>query len=102
VVDVFPDELTLQGPQPGYWNVATRGLLKGTHRNGHWRPEPIPVNEEVTYDIDMEPVSYLFKAGHRVAIQVESADAAHSLPNTNPAVNTVFHTSELVLPIIPR
>jgi hypothetical protein len=103
LIDVFPDGApSATGPQPGYWNLADLGQLKGTHRNSDWTPEPIPPGVPVTYRIEMQPTSYLFRAGHRIGLQIESAEAARSMPNPNPAVNTVFHSSSIVLPVVPR
>jgi hypothetical protein len=103
VIDVFPDGApSATGPQPGYWNLAVHGQLKGTHRNGYVRSEPIPPGEQITYHIELQPTSYLFRAGHRIGAQIESADASRSLPNPNPAVVTVFHSSTLTLPVVPR
>ncbi|MGH7860315.1 MAG: CocE/NonD family hydrolase [Candidatus Binatia bacterium] len=108
IIDVFPDD----GPvdpasrQPGYWNLVTTGWLKGTHRNGHVTPEPIPVGEVVAYEIEIFPTSYLFRAGHRIGVQIASGDAARTWPNPVPAENSVHHSpahpSRVTLPILPR
>lgn len=108
LIDVFPDGTTVSAdePQPGYWNLVTTGWLKGTHRSGHVTPEPIPVGQVVGYNVELRPTSYLFKAGHRIGIQIASADASRTVPNDNPATNTIWHTvtypSHVTLPIIPR
>lgn len=107
LVDVFPDGSTFtpEAPQPGYWNLVTSGRLKGTHRNGHVVEEPIPVGQVVRYDVEFLPTSYLFRVGHRIAIQIASADASRTWPNPNPAMNTVSRStsypSHITLPFIP-
>ncbi len=101
LIDVYPPD-TSEGPQPGYWNIVTTGWLKGTHRSSDVRPEPIPPNVEVGYSIKVWPTSYLFQPGHRIGLMIGSADAARRLPNPNPAVNTVFHSSTITLPVVPR
>lgn len=102
LIDVFPDSLQTQGPQPGYWNLVTTGWLKGTHRNGHRVAEPIPAGDTITYQIRMVPTSYLFRAGHRIAIQISSADASRSAPNPHPAANTVYHSTSVFVPVVQR
>lgn len=102
LLDVYPDAPGLQGPQPGYWNLVTTGWLKGTHRHGHRVEEPIPVGNVVRYEIRTVPTSYLFRAGHRIGIQIASADASRSAINPNPAVNTVYHTTSFFIPVVPR
>jgi putative CocE/NonD family hydrolase len=107
LLDVFPEGDADPGrPQPGFWYRVTTGWLKGTHRNGHLSPEPIPVGEVVGYDIEIFATSYLFRAGHRIGVQVGSADASRSWPNPIPAMNTIYRSpqypSHITLPIIPR
>jgi hypothetical protein len=101
LIDVFPDTVGTSGPQPGYRNLVTIGRLKGTHRNGHVKVERIPQGETIKYNIEVMPTSYLFRAGHRLEIQIASADASASLPNPNPAVNTIFHSSSITVPFAP-
>lgn len=102
LIDVFPDGVGADGPQPGYWNLVTTGWLKGTHRDGHVREEPIPQGVTLTYDVRTLPTSYLFRAGHRIAIQIASSDASRSAVNPTPAINTVFHTTTLSIPVVLR
>ncbi|WP_166350802.1 CocE/NonD family hydrolase [Phytoactinopolyspora limicola] len=91
IIDVFPDDSTI--PQPGYWNLVTTGWLKGTHRDGHHSPVAIPRDEVVEYQIPLFPTSYTFKKGHRIGIQIASADP-RNVPNPNLAVNTIHHGEE--------
>jgi uncharacterized protein len=86
LIDVHPDDSTV--PQPGYWNLVDTGWLKGTHRDGHEQPTAIPVGRPVEYEVDLWPTSYQFKAGHRIGIQIASADP-RALPNLTLSVNTV-------------
>lgn len=100
LIDVYPDDSTV--PQPGYWNLVDTGWLKGTHRDGHQQPTAIPVGRPVQYHVDLWPTSYQFKKGHRIGIQIASADP-RTLPNLNIAVNTVHrsaaHPTSIELPV---
>lgn len=101
LVDVFPDS---PGPaQPGYRNLVTTGWLKGTHRNGHVTPEPVPPGQVVHYQVELLPTAYLFKADHRIAVMISSADASRTWPNETAATNTVHRgrsaPSRILLPV---
>jgi putative CocE/NonD family hydrolase len=107
LIDVFPDAAQSAGPQPGFWNLVTLGNLKGTFRTykGQFAEQtPIPTGQVVQYDIEGKPTSYLFKAGHRIAVMIESSDSPRLFPNPNPAMVTILHSpqypSEITLPII--
>lgn len=112
LIDVHPSDLVMppmgsagpEGPQPGFWDLVTTGRLKGTHRNGHYVNEPIPVGEVVRYNIEMKPTSHLFKAGHRIGFMVASSDAAKTVPNPRPAMVEVSRAqltaTHITLPVI--
>ncbi|MPY81427.1 MAG: hypothetical protein GEV04_24195, partial [Actinophytocola sp.] len=103
LIDVFPSSPpSASGPQSGYWEKVTQCQLKGTHRFGHQRAVPIPVNKKVHYAIRCLPTSQLFEAGHRIGIMISSGAAADRVPNPNPAINTVFHSTRATVPIAPR
>jgi predicted acyl esterase len=67
---------------------------------------PIPTGKVVSFGVRLDPTSYLFKKGHRVAVIVESADSPRLVPNPDPAQVTVLssrqYPSQVVLPLIPR
>ncbi len=103
LIDIFPSRPpSTSGPQSGYWEKATQCQLKGTHRFGHRRAVPIPVNEKVRYTITCLPTSQVFEAGHRIGVMISSAAAADRVPNPNPAINTVYHSTRVAVPIVPR
>ncbi len=84
------------------------------------RPGLVTPGEEQEVDIELSPTSYVFKAGHKIRLQVSSSNFPLFDPNPNTgkslltdttnemvvAEQTVFHDrlrpSHLVLPIIPR
>ena len=67
--DVFPD---------GRSTLVARGLLNLTHRGGHRTPEPLPVNEPVDAEVELEVTSWSFDVGHRLRLSVAGTD----WPNT--------------------
>jgi putative CocE/NonD family hydrolase len=109
LVDVFPD---------GSARNLTDGIIRARYRQGTDKPRPITPNEPLEYEIDLWATSNLFKAGHRIALEVSSSNFPRFDRNLNtghelgadaemrPAVQTVFHDAErpsrLVLPVAPR
>ena len=102
LVDIAPDG-TFESTDKRYgdWRFATNGQLRASHRAGHDHLEPVPAGQPVEYTITLRPVSYLFKPGHRIGLQITSADPTRSVPLPYPALNTVFHGSSLTLPLGP-
>lgn len=101
LVDVYPDGRA--------YNVSD-GILRRSYENGEHEPTKI--------DIDLWPTSTLFRAGHRVRVEVSSSNFPRydRNPNTGRAVATerspvaanqaIFHSpgmaSYILLPVIPR
>lgn len=109
LVDLHPD---------GYAENLTDGIIRAKYRNGTEKPDPITPGEIVEYTIDMWSTANLFKAGHRIVLEVASSNFPRFDRNLNtgnvnwqsaewrPAMQTIFHDAEhpshVVLPIIPR
>lgn len=101
LIDVFSDGGGQA--QAGYWDLAGTGWLKATHRHSDVHPEPVPAGEVVEYTIRVFPTSHLFRAGHRIGLQIASSDS-RTVPNPNPAVNAVVrttaHPTHVDLPVV--
>lgn len=109
LVDVYPD---------GYTRNLTDGIIRARYRSGTAQPDFVTPNEVVEYTIDLWATSNLFKAGHRIGLQVSSSNFPRFDRNLNtggvlgeetemkPALQTIHHDerhpSRLTLPIIPR
>ena len=107
----------------GSERTITRGFLKASHRatdakkSTVWRPwhphdkaEPIRPGEAYEYDIEIIPTCNLFKAGHRLRIEIASCDPVTNLIYTHePMPRVVTNTiqtgqggSRLLVPFVPR
>ena len=119
-----------KGEQPAFTPVS-KGWLKASHREKdearstptrpfytHANPQPIEPGQIYELDIEVLPISYVFKKGHRIRLQVTSSrfPSFDRNPNTGEpfgtssrmvtARQTVFHDaahpSRVILPVIPR
>jgi len=107
LVDVRPD---------GYAQNVQEGIQRATHRIPGAPPSPIRPGEVYEYAIDCWATSNLFRAGHRIRVEISSSSFPHwdRNPNTGApfgtddrlavAQQTVFHDaarpSHILLPVI--
>ncbi len=97
VCDVSPD---------GVSKLVTYAGLNATHRTSDVNPEPLKPGEVYELKIDLEYLAYVFPAGHRIRVDIASADFQNAWPVSMPAVNSIYHSSRypsrVVLPITPE
>ena len=109
LVDVHPD---------GYARNLTDGIIRGRYRETRERATLLTPGEVYAYTIDLWSTSNVFKAGHRIRVEIASSnfprfdrnpqtgEASAETDRLEPALQHVFHDetrpSHIVLPIIPR
>lgn len=111
LVDVYPD---------GRAMILTNGILRCRYRNSFTDPELMIPGNIYEIDINMLATSNLFRAGHRIRLEISSSNFPQFARNSNSggnladetadkyhkAVNKVYHSdiypSCLILPIIER
>jgi putative CocE/NonD family hydrolase len=111
LVDVFPDGRAL---------LLTDGILRTRYRRSYTQPEPLAPGTVYELPIDLVATANVFRAGHRIRLEVSSSNFPRFDRNTNTggciaqeteadlvvAANRVFHDharpSHLILPIIDR
>ena len=109
LVDVQPD---------GYARNLTDGILRGRYRESRAAAKLLTPGEVYEYSIDLWATSNVFKAGHRIRVEIASSnfprfdrnpqtgEAAAEARRLEPALQRVFHDesrpSHIVLPMIPR
>jgi putative CocE/NonD family hydrolase len=109
LVDVYPD-----GPAIN----LTDGVLRARYRESLERPSPIVAGEVYEYEVKMRATSNVFKAGHRIRIDVSSSNfpmydrnPGNGKPGRDARLtdlvarpHTVFHDSgrpsHVVLPVV--
>jgi putative CocE/NonD family hydrolase len=108
LVDVHPDRTAVN---------LNNGIQRASFRESSTTPTPIEPGKVYQYTITVWPTSNLFRAGHRIRLEISSSDFPQFDPNPNTgswlgestatqvAHQTVLHDTEhpsaLVLPIIP-
>ncbi|MBV8992341.1 MAG: CocE/NonD family hydrolase, partial [Pseudonocardiales bacterium] len=108
LVDVNPDGTAVN---------LNNGIQRASFRESSSAPTPITPGQVYRYAIAVWPTSNLFRAGHRIRLEISSSDFPQFDPNPNTgswlgestatqvAHQTVLHDAEhpsaLVLPIIP-
>ena len=109
VVDVFPD---------GTARALTDGILRTRYRESRTTPKMLTPNQPVELTIDLGATSNLFRAGHRIRLEVSSSNFPRFDRNPNTggvfgedaelrrAEQQVFHgasrPSRLIVPVVPR
>jgi hypothetical protein len=113
------------GLQPAFTNVS-KGWLKASHREKdssrsttlrpfytHTNPQPLTPGEIYQFDIEVLPIAYLFKKGHRIRLEIANGDSSltdavfthpyhPTLIGTDTIHHDAAHASRLLLPVVPR
>src|SRR4051794_33439395 len=103
--------------------LVTRGWLRASHRaldpqrstemvpyHTHTDPQPLKPGEVYEFEISLEPQAYLFKAGHRIRLEIVNGDSpatevlwTHYYRPDKVGADTIYHSAErpsrLILPV---
>jgi predicted acyl esterase len=92
-----------KGEQPGSTNVS-KGWLKASHREKdearstdirpfytHANPQPLSPGEVYQFDIEVLPISYVFRKGHRIRLEIVNGDS----PLTDAVFNHPYHPTQM-------
>lgn len=109
LIDVHPNGLAVN---------LTYGIMRARYRNGYDNLSLIEPGRPYEYTINLNPTGIVFKKGHKIRLDVASADFPNfdrnhntgndwwSDPELRVAHQTIYHDAELasrlVLPVIPR
>jgi putative CocE/NonD family hydrolase len=108
LVDVYPDGSAFN---------LTEGILRAEYRNSQVAAEALTPGKVYPLTIDLWATSNVFRAGHRIRLEVSSsnfprfdrnlntgksaATSAKWVPATNAILHDAAHPSALVLPVVP-
>jgi putative CocE/NonD family hydrolase len=107
-------------------DLITRGWLRASHRaldpqystemapyHSHGEPQPLTPGKIYQFEISLEPMAYLIKAGHCLRLEIVNGDSpaseqlrVHSYQPDKLGSDTIHHSdaypSELILPVSPN
>lgn len=73
LIDVYPETYPEQVYMGGFQLMIANDVLRGRFRNGFIKPEPVKPGEVNEYRIDLHAINHVFKAGHKIMVQVQSS-----------------------------
>ena len=73
LLDAYPDDTSVPAALRGRERMVASDVFRGRFRTGFDRARPITPNAVLPYTIDLHSASYVFKKGHRIAVQVQSS-----------------------------
>ena len=80
----------------------SRGFLALRYRDGLATEQPLPVGEELPVRVTFKNQDWTVKAGHRIALVLQSSNTAWAIPDApGLAVEVASGGSRLVLPVAP-
>jgi len=97
------DAARKKGDQPAFTPVS-KGWLKASHREKdqtrskperpfytHTNPQPLTPGEVYAFDIEVLPISYVFKKGHRLRLELANSDS----PATDGVFSHPYHPTQI-------
>lgn len=96
ICDVSPDNTS---------KLIVDGAINASHRNSRNYPEWLQPGQVYHLKFELKSVAYVFPAGHRIRVDISSADFQNAWPISKPAVNTIVRgrlfPSRVTLPVAP-
>ena len=104
VDQVWAVNLTNVYPDGTSW-LCSDGILKASHNNSHSNPTELEPNQIHKLEIEIWPISQVFKKGNRIRIDIMNANFPKTEPCPYPSLNSIYHSkdypSSIILPVIP-
>jgi putative CocE/NonD family hydrolase len=72
LIDVYPDEVPSEPEMGGYQLAIAMDIFRGRYRESFERPQPIASGKPLPYTFALPTANHVFKAGHRIMVQVQS------------------------------
>lgn len=73
LIDVYPEQYAPQPEMGGYQLMIADDVLRGKFRESFQEPKAIEPGKVESYRIDLRTRNHLFRAGHRIMVQVQSS-----------------------------
>ncbi len=73
LIDVYPDEVALQPEMGGYQLMVSADIFRGRYRESLETAAPIEAGVPLHYRFSLPTANHVFRAGHRIMVQVQSS-----------------------------
>jgi putative CocE/NonD family hydrolase len=73
LIDVYPDEVADEPELGGYQLMVSADIFRGRYRESLEQPAPIAAGEPLLYRFELPAADHVFRAGHRIMVQVQSS-----------------------------
>jgi putative CocE/NonD family hydrolase len=87
LIDIYPSDAATPEAERGRQLIISDEVFRGRFRKSFEHPEPLTPGKVLDYSIDLHTASHVFKAGHEIAVQVQST--WFPLIDRNPQTYTV-------------
>jgi putative CocE/NonD family hydrolase len=94
LIDLYPEEYAADPEMGGYQLMIADEVLRARFRDSFERAEPVPSNEVVAYQIDLNSRNHVFRKGHRIMVQVQSTWFPLIDRNPQTYVENIFEATE--------
>lgn len=120
-IDVYPEKYAADPKMGGYQLMIASEVFRGRYHKRFEKPEPIPANSVLHYQIGFPANDHVFKEGHRIMVQVQSTwfpvidrNPQRFVPNIFQAKESDFqrvtqrvfhsgrHASYIAVPVVER
>jgi uncharacterized protein len=73
VIDVYPDEVSMQPHMGGYQLMVSADIFRGRYRESLEHPKAIESGKPLLYKYTLPTANHVFLPGHRIMVQVQSS-----------------------------
>jgi len=73
LIDVYPPQYPQKAEMGGYELAIAMDVMRGRYHADPANPQPLPANEQVTYQFALPNVDYVVEPGHRLMVQIQSS-----------------------------
>ena len=73
LIDVYPENYPADSAMSGYELMIAGDVFRGRYYKSFEKPQPIPANKVMNYQIGFPANDHVFKKGHRIMVQVQSS-----------------------------
>ena len=73
LIDVYPDQVAAEPTMGGYQLAVGMDIFRGRYRTSFAQPQAIQSNAPLLYRFNLPTANHVFRAGHRIMVQVQSS-----------------------------